>query len=214
MFQFTLPRGERREGWGREHVGQRVSIHAPAGGATRRRGGQVVRTMSFNSRSRGGSDTLHAGVVEALGVSIHAPAGGATPPPSPLGASTPVSIHAPAGGATRPLRRGARGRQVSIHAPAGGATGSDGDYLYVSKFQFTLPRGERPANCRPKDIHCSFNSRSRGGSDTAGAGLEARHVRFNSRSRGGSDRRLRRGSRPEQGFNSRSRGGSDLWKVL
>ena len=34
---------------------------------------------------------------------------------------------------------------VSIHAPAGGATISCSDYLTNTRFQFTLPRGERRA---------------------------------------------------------------------
>ena len=35
LFQFTLPRGERRDDRLRHHQGLQVSIHAPAGGATR-----------------------------------------------------------------------------------------------------------------------------------------------------------------------------------
>ena len=141
MFQSTRPRGARPHELAAV-IDKQVSIHAPAGGATR------LKTNNDN----GGC------------VSIHAPAGGATasaecgeekpwfqstrPRGARLGCvarevQTTVSIHAPAGGATtfrlspkgdigfqstRP--RGARHKcydlvkfsAVSIHAPAGGAT--------------------------------------------------------------------------------------------
>ena len=61
-FQFTLPRGERPSGYSAGSVPERVSIHAPAGGAT-------------------WDTSLDRGL--AL-VSIHAPAGGATSIKTPL----------------------------------------------------------------------------------------------------------------------------------
>ena len=100
-----------------------VSIHAPAGGATRygkrrfgpwprfnprSRGGSDIRSVSsrnlrdgFNPRSRGGSDRNRLGQRFTL-----------------------------------PL--------VSIHAPAGGATSPCDFHVAKIKFQSTLPRGERP----------------------------------------------------------------------
>ena len=122
---------------------QRVSIHAPTGGAT----DKVERSRK---RSR---------------VSIHAPTGGATHGHDHPRLAFGVSIHAPTGGATasrRPFRRIAC---VSIHAPTGGATVAAPSLSGRMKFQSTLPRGERhaiasrPPGCR------SFNPRSHGGSD-------------------------------------------------
>ena len=56
-FQFTLPRGERRPCAVRSGAWPGVSIHAPAGGATRFRSKRVKAfSARFNSRSRGGSD--------------------------------------------------------------------------------------------------------------------------------------------------------------
>ena len=192
LFQFTLPRGERRLSMATEPASSSVSIHAPAGGAT----GQALGSLP-----------------KYIQVSIHAPAGGATPLTGTAIVDAPVSIHAPAGGATRilfaedathlfqfTLPRGERLRhrpyiaatklgfnsrsrggsdrnarfshgellQVSIHAPAGGAT---------ERSIFT------------RGIAASFNSRSRGGSDFPSMLKRFFPVSFNSRSRGGSDTR-------------------------
>ena len=164
QFQFTLPRRERpktilkrllticfnsrsREGSDRRACettgGGRVSIHAPAKGATRAIRRTHARNQRFNSRSREGSDLAADLGIILKEVSIHAPAKGATAPRTPrsikhcfnsrsregsdvlrgwIFEQGNVSIHAPAKGATmhgKPLR--AR-RKVSIHAPAKGAT--------------------------------------------------------------------------------------------
>ena len=87
MFQFTLPRGERRRRraqapgsrsfnsrsrggsdtyWTTHHDNRLVSIHAPAGGATRCPTARKTETKSFNSRSRGGSDTTSIALIQLL----------------------------------------------------------------------------------------------------------------------------------------------------
>ena len=144
VFQSTRPRGARREPiggqWpfpcfnpraregrdgarGLQRTGQRVSIHAPARGATRYTGAWPVRRS----------------------VSIHAPARGATRVPVLRPAGRWVSIHAPARGATRFNRRHRRGHRVSIHAPARGATGRMAIDGLKEVFQSTRPRGARLA---------------------------------------------------------------------
>ena len=79
-FQSTLPCGERR---GDKRVPQShpaVSIHAPVRGATPSCR-SVLSGLSFNPRSRAGSDRLFERQVNgALTVSIHAPVRGATRP--------------------------------------------------------------------------------------------------------------------------------------
>ena len=158
-FQSTRPRGARqpkvlncqtencfnpRARGGRDRVSEtagrfyRVSIHAPAGGATwqvscftililrfqstRPRGArprlksESFNRRGFNPRARGGRDG--AEIIVLLiedDVSIHAPAGGATQPTAPAISIVDVSIHAPAGGAT--LRGGLRGRSVYSFNP-------------------------------------------------------------------------------------------------
>ena len=60
-FQFTLPRGERHDRPGRVADGPAVSIHAPAWGATVSKYYIFMVYLSFNSRSRVGSDTSSNG---------------------------------------------------------------------------------------------------------------------------------------------------------
>ncbi len=143
-FQSTPPRGGRQHNSccnGRPHrfnprprvggdytmgrrqvVGSRVSIHAPAWGATEI-GGWVVRTYVFQSTPpRGGrpGSCEHSMHIERF-------------------QSTP-----PRGG--RPIRdcNGRRVLLVSIHAPAWGATRCQSAPSTSSRFQSTPPRGGRP----------------------------------------------------------------------
>ena len=167
IFQSTLPRRERRgyeysyipasyfnprsrEGSDAENITNadnnvRISIHAPAKGATcllnvqipcylvfqstlPRRERQwtdiIFRRMSkyFNPRSREGSDNkvLLKGAIQN------------------------ISIHAPAKGATLRHRSMLDCMVISIHAPAKGATTFNVDGMIKEfKFQSTLPRRER-----------------------------------------------------------------------
>ena len=121
MFQFTLPCGER----------QRM-YHS------------IAYTLSFNSRSRAGSD----------GVRFFSYRG------------FYVSIHAPVRGATKCRSRNIYGCCVSIHAPVRGATVENSTRFTSTKaFQFTLPCGERLSYSAQSFKPYSFNSRSRAGSD-------------------------------------------------
>ena len=106
---------------------RRVSIHAPAWGAT-------CDARRFAPRE--------------TEVSIHAPAWGATPMTLSVWPAKIVSIHAPAWGATHGGGVEVKRRRVSIHAPAWGATfferRDDGHH----QFQSTRPRGARPIGAR------------------------------------------------------------------
>ena len=186
-----------------------VSIHAPAWGATVGRGRRwrrnrgfnsrsrvgsdrrrsILRWLrgSFNSRSRVGSDTVYQRHRRNRAVSIHAPAWGATAVLAGIGAAVEVSIHAPAWGATRTFSLLVNLSIVSIHAPAWGATQNDQPRDYDTKFQFTLPRGERPPPTPSPPTRNGFNSRSRVGSDTLVHYPHSPLSSFNSRSRVGSD---------------------------
>ena len=100
----------------------KVSIHAPARGATSfaflfgwRRG--------FRSTLPHGERRSSCGAIDARSrVSIHAPARGATAGRAIFRPVWRVSIHAPARGATPRLAISSRANYVSIHAPARGAT--------------------------------------------------------------------------------------------
>ena len=123
---------------------------------------------------------------------------------------------------------------VSIHAPTGGAT-----YLTVLVvmmwFQFTRPRGARPAASHAPHALARFNSRAHVGRDvlvgadawqadvarpfqfTRPRGARPRPSRqnpppprFNSRAHGGRDTNLVLGYDSGDGFNSRAHGGRDI----
>ena len=186
-FQFTLPHGERQVLRGQTAAALRVSIHAPAWGATCIRpsatpptsfqftlphgerhvgGGCDTIYICFNSRSRMGSD-LHQAFCDAADVvSIHAPAWGATCiRPS---ATPPMSFQFTLPHGERRVARLAppEGSQVSIHAPAWGATCPQSSPLEQLAVSIHAPawgatQGLRPGRVGP----ASFNSRSRMGSD-------------------------------------------------
>ena len=123
IFQSTLPRGERLIGSGRFIPPRRISIHAPARGAT----------------------SCAACSTSSAQISIHAPARGATWEHTPPCVTLYISIHAPARGATLIAVTAPTAAVISIHAPARGATILTGLYSFSTiQFQSTLPRGERP----------------------------------------------------------------------
>ena len=121
LFQSTLPRGERLIRNQVKGYGFRVSIHAPAWGAT------LWAQMYCLDQ----------------GVSIHAPAWGATHGRTTAGrTSNGFNPRSRVGSDNVCLLRQEH-VQVSIHAPAWGATGIRANYDFFSTFQSTLPRGER-----------------------------------------------------------------------
>ncbi len=171
MFQSTHPRGVRPPRRRPQHRRRRVSIHAPARGATRfwRKGYGPV-DVSIHAPARGATHgyPLHAGHLGQF-QSTH-PRGVRPALLAQAQFVSEVSIHAPARGATSTgVRRCADGEGVSIHAPARGATAMP---LRTSsrpaRFQSTHPRGVRPGRAR---WACSsstcFNPRTRAGCDLA-----------------------------------------------
>ena len=168
MFQSTHPRGVRLRVVFHCEDSFGVSIHAPAWGATRERGGETgdecvsIHAPAWGATGcRGGMDRGHNwfqsthprgvrrapdGVPERSGVvSIHAPAWGATTVPDRLWACVSVSIHAPAWGATSPCIC-----RVSAACGFNPRTRVGCDPWLVQScngcglFQSTHPRGVRP----------------------------------------------------------------------
>ena len=145
VFQFTLPRGERRRwlhgGWFRRCFNSRSR-----GGSDRRWWIFSAFIVGFNSRSRGGSDSLgyHGG---ARGPCFNSRSRGGSDSALPFRAYAMVWFQFT-------LPRGERPMQWF------GTSGS-------AMFQFTLPRGERHLGDEHRGRHRGFNSRSRGGSDSA-----------------------------------------------
>ena len=103
VFQFTRPHGARLELRVQWIYGRKVSIHAPAWGATAPTRDAIPAAGLFQfTRPHGARHEAPGYRVLCHFVSIHAPAWGATNTRG-RGAHPPqVSIHAPAWGATRP----------------------------------------------------------------------------------------------------------------
>ncbi len=138
LFQSTRPRGVRRV-YLVIGAAFRVSIHAPARGATDS-DTALSFALRFNPRARAGCDSISARASRTIRVSIHAPARGATeatsfrrsissfnpraragcdPTRSKRILPWPVSIHAPARGATRQARPDQDGQGFNPRARAG-----------------------------------------------------------------------------------------------
>ena len=167
--------------WGNVDFGIVVSIHAPAWGATvvTRKG--ATFSTCFNPRSRMGSDEEYHDMSATYSVSIHAPAWGATLRTAWMMCSKRFQSTLPHGERHQAPAIDPDLAAVSIHAPAWGATlqlfgpesafssfnprsrmGSDlGDSaasLSMSKFQSTLPHGERLGCCMRRTRAGRFQS--------------------------------------------------------
>ena len=233
VFQSTLPQGERQIRNSKMAEDIKISIHAPARGAT------VLR--------------LFAGL--RIVISIHAPARGATlwyihirrcgmdfNPRSRKGSdmaaqtnilqNTVFQSTLPQGERRVPHTKTPFTHAISIHAPARGATFPIFTSLRRTTFQSTLPQGERRGSLSIMQNPANFNPRSRKGSDAVvggvlgavgifqstlpqgerqtGGGMKVKHTGFQSTLPQGERPDTR--SWPERGrlnFNPRSRKGSD-----
>ena len=164
-----------------------VSIRAPARGATSAGTADSARGHGFNSRSREGSDVLRLPIIaRRFRFNSRSREGSDVNGVSQCWISK-VSIRAPARGATSISTTAASAASVSIRAPARGATQCWKLSTRIPKFQFALPRGERPASELRSPGWGRFNSRSREGSDAFSPPPLITSSRFNSRSREGSD---------------------------
>ena len=121
QFQFTPLREGRQQPGAVRGTGGLISIHAPAGGATR---------------------VLVCGLKDVL-ISIHAPAGGATAGLCQAQRACVYFNSRPCGRGDDSRRPGTARRFISIHAPAGGATLSAGCPTKRRTFQFTPLREGR-----------------------------------------------------------------------
>ena len=169
-FQSTHPRGVRRISNTPSDAVLRVSIHAPAWGATMLRAPQILNFSFQSTHPRGVRHLDMDDRVTWVDVSIHAPAWGATVEVVAMGTVADVSIHAPAWGAThdgshkgrttqkfqsthprgvRPVENRQLPRQKwfqSTH-PRGVRRVADQDKVFGYQFQSTHPRGVRRSLC-------------------------------------------------------------------
>ena len=172
-FQSTLPQGERRcPGFESPHA-HRISIHAPARGATDNTENCVVLLLiSIHAPARGA--TIAKAVADYYGyISIHAPARGATPdgkrfsgraryfnprsrkgsdPKSPTYGAMCLDFN-PRSRKGSDLAKSESGSQIwiSIHAPARGATG---EYLeiYAAVDMISIHAPARGATLQVRDL--------------------------------------------------------------
>ena len=101
---------------------RQISIHAPARGATGAIYHHIIINTFQSTPPRGGRPSMGNTPNNGPQISIHAPARGATQLGRFSSQSILISIHAPARGATSEAERVDATLDISIHAPARGAT--------------------------------------------------------------------------------------------
>ena len=207
-----------REGRDRRHANggvrhERVSIHAPARGATRwlRRMRDRAREVSIHAPARGATRRAHRRIDLTLLFQSTRPRGARLRVAAFLMQYYSVSIHAPARGATRVDDVQQVVFDVSIHAPARGATLRHFLAAVRARFQSTRPRGARPperdrgAARRRVSIHAPARGATR-----RPRRLPLRRRRFQStRPRGARRIWIECARHLEQSFNPRAREGRD-----
>ncbi len=159
MFQSALPRGERHR-YDPVHLRcLRVSIRAPARGATELElEAADKRGVSIRAPARGATRSMRW-YISSLTFQSALPRGERREETRATRRELSVSIRAPARGATQHDRQPGEPARVSIRAPARGATrGRRWVAMADTSFQSALPRGERregdnaPGVSRPVSI--------------------------------------------------------------
>ncbi len=188
-FQSTLPRGERHTGDLAEIIPPKISIHAPARGATQNKLPYLFANRNFNPRSREGSDIVRDAVwYFTLQFQSTLPRGerrGTTS--TPTGSTTFQST----------LPRGERLIVIPSHGqlypfqstlPRGERLGWQTSQILYDTFQSTLPRGERLYGTAPVQGTelISIHAPARGATKDAVL-INNNTLHFNPRSREGSD---------------------------
>ena len=193
-------------------VRRRISIHAPAKGATwqavrsrrvshfnpRSREGSDerpaqlwARLRHFNPRSREGSDRIaEPGTYDVASISIHAPAKGATIQPFWTAERSPVFQSTLPRRERRdiPTPKVTPRHEISIHAPAKGATPLASEVKQQLSISIHAPaKGATKQHRSTQPPNSYFNPRSREGSDTTSTSRTMQPSNFNPRSREGSD---------------------------
>jgi len=188
LFQSTRPRGARLC-IKPSPLSLRVSIHAPAWGATAANASMITSSGFQSTRPRGARRSPPPICERTAGFQSTRPRGArlfllgeeiqyrkfqSTRPRGARRVRKSRRIGAMMFQSTRP--RGARldvvmilstSQQVSIHAPAWGATTDGKKVLLFKWFQSTRPRGARPIGYLRKKKMRSFNPRARVGRDLA-----------------------------------------------
>ena len=127
LFQSTRPRGARHVPFARCPCRARISIHAPAWGATLQSAGRESFIEFQSTRPRGARPDLGLSLFIPRDFNPRARVGrDRRRTANSIRSSSNISIHAPAWGATRDEFLYALKGSISIHAPAWGATAGSG----------------------------------------------------------------------------------------
>ncbi len=207
-FQSTRPHGARHSMAPMVATHARVSIHAPARGATCVICPQEMTWLFQSTRPHGARLQHLPGLCPVSDVSIHAPARGATGLRHQRIDVAGVSIHAPARGATPEADPAPGGNKVSIHAPARGATLFQIKHWSIRHVSIHAPaRGATVQPCGAVRLCVRFNPRARTGRDQQAAGLQLPCRSFNPRARTGRDGPASESNlRPEVSIHAPARG--------
>ena len=188
-----------------------VSIRAPARGATSSRALSIRSSRFQSAPPRGGRPSRRNSLNGGSIVSIRAPARGATRLTVACGTVASVSIRAPARGATRVAQIPVRSGIVSIRAPARGATCPTVDARGGGQFQSAPPRGgrrdlgEHPA----PELGVSIRAPARGATELLRVRAQLAAVSIRAPARGATYIASESIIRVIEGFNPRPREGGD-----
>ena len=189
-FQSTLPQGERRSQVLCTVLTTRISIHAPARGATVSHPSSAHPNRDFNPRSRKGSD---------INLFVYAFMASLFQSTLPQGERLIFDFFS------------SYCRQFQSTLPQGERQDFPSTLYAISLFQSTLPQGERQHGSQFHPLLMSyFNPRSRKGSDSDTMAKTKYTKDFNPRSRKGSDFIVFTVTFSLSDFNPRSRKGSDI----
>ena len=165
-FQFALPRGERPKSAAPLTASPKFQFALPRGERPLSATPVVCSTAFQFALPRGERRDAIVGWTTDRMVSIRAPARGATPATGMARHPRPRFNSRSREGSDAAEAAVRAAEKVSIRAPARGATFRTGAVTpSTTRFQFALPRGERPMTCASCPSTASFNSRSREGSD-------------------------------------------------
>ena len=164
IFQFTLPREERRQVQAQPLTLQNFNprSHERSDHITQ---SFVFRFFNFNPRSHERSDLVKVGDQYKLNISIHAPTRGATVFRRAERNSCRISIHAPTRGATNNGRLCGAFYVFQSTLPREERREAYIGMPIVMQFQSTLPREERPISLNVSWYFKNFNPRSHERSD-------------------------------------------------
>ena len=192
----------------------KISIHAPASGATRKDLCCLQQGCDFNPRSREWSDRYIPVIVLLRHISIHAPASGATQTADANKTTLQISIHAPASGATFNDQTFRPFMPISIHAPASGATFNDQTFRPFMPISIHAPASGATRICLTFNFLSSISIHAPASGATCSSDKDRDTEPFQSTLPRVERRPVFLTDNAVFHFNPRSREWSDRWEVL